>query len=160
MELVLEILVGIAVVIGLIGIVIAVIPGSLLIGAAVLIWALFTETPVAWWTFALVVVVLVAGMLGAKVVTARYTQRAGTANGSLIFAGLVGIVGFFVIPLIGLVIGFVLGLWLAEFYRLRNANGAWACAKAGLKGAGWGMLTELAAGLIAAISWLAVAIYT
>jgi uncharacterized protein YqgC (DUF456 family) len=159
-NLALEILVGVAVVIGLIGIVIAVIPGSLVIGAAVLVWALVTETSFAWWTFAVVAVVLVAGMVASKVVTARHTQRAGTANGSLIFAGLLGIVGFFVIPLVGLVIGFMLGLWLAEFYRLRNATGAWASAKAGLKGTGWGMLTELAAGLIAGIVWLAAAIYT
>lgn len=160
MELVLEILVGLAILVGLIGIIIAVIPGSLLIWAAVLVWALFTQTAVAWWVLGLVSVLLVVGMVGSRVVTARHTQKAGTANGSLVFGGLLGIVGFFVIPLVGLPIGFVLGLWLAEFYRLRTANGAWISAKAGLAGTGWGMLAELAAGLIAGTIWMAAAILT
>lgn len=160
MELALEILVGIVIVVGLIGIVITVLPGSLLIGGAVLVWALFTGTALAWWTFAIVAILLILGMLGGKVVMARHTKSAGTSNGSLAFAGLLGIVGFFVIPLIGLVIGFVAGLWLAEFYRIRNVSQAWISAKAGLAGAGWGMLAELGAALLAATVWLIAAVYT
>jgi uncharacterized protein len=159
-ELAVEILVGVAIVVGLVGIVITVLPGSVLIGLAVLAWALFAQTAVGWWTFAIVAVLLIVGMIGSKVVLARRTQQAGTTNGSLIFGGLLGIVGFFVIPLVGLPIGFVLGLWLAEYFRLRNPSSAWASAKAGLAGTGWGLLAELAAALIAGTVWLAAAIYT
>jgi uncharacterized protein len=159
-ELAVEILVGLVIVVGLIGIVITVLPGSLLIWVAVLGWALFTHSAVSWWVLGLVSVVLALGMVGSKVVTARHTSQAGTATSSLVFAGLLGIVGFFVIPVVGLVVGFVLGLWLAEYLRLRDATGAWISAKAGLAGAGWGMLAELAAGLIASTIWLAGAIYT
>jgi hypothetical protein len=159
-ELALEVLVGVVILVGLIGIVITVLPGSLLIGAAVLVWALYVQSTIGWWTLAVVAVVLTVGMIGSKVVMARHTQRAGTTNGSLIFGGLLGIVGFFVIPLVGLPIGFVLGLWLAEYYRLREPSPAWTSAKAGLAGTGWGMLAELAAGLIAGTIWLAAAIYT
>jgi len=159
-ELLGEILVGIAVVVGLVGIVITVLPGSLLIGAAVLVWALFTGTAVGWWTFVIVAVLLAVGMFASKLIMARHTKQAGTATSSLVFAGLLGIVGFFVIPLVGLVIGFVLGLWLAEFRRLRSATAAWTSARAGLTATGIGMLFELGAGLLSATTWLIAAVYT
>lgn len=160
MELTMEILVGLAVLVGLIGIVFTVLPGSLLIGAAVLVWASFTGTALGWWTFAGVAVLLTLGMVGSKVIAARQTKVSGTATRSLVFAGLLGVVGFFVIPLVGLVVGFVLGLWLAEYQRLGESKGAWASAKAGLKGTALGMLAELATGLVAATAWAIAAIYT
>ncbi|HAM44813.1 MAG TPA: DUF456 domain-containing protein [Propionibacteriaceae bacterium] len=159
-ELAIEILVGIAIAVGLIGIVITVLPGSLLIGGAVLVWALYTNSAVGWWTFAIVAVLVTIGMIWSKWEMARHTQKVGTSSWSLVCAGVLGIVGFFVIPVIGLVIGFVLGLWLAEYYRLRDVNGAWTSAKAGLRGTGVGILIELGTGLLAASVWLIAAIYT
>jgi uncharacterized protein YqgC (DUF456 family) len=100
------------------------------------------------------------GAVASKVVMARHTQQAGTANSSLIIAAILGIVGFFVVPLIGLPLGFVLGLWLTEYVRLRDVRRAWASAKVGLQATGWGMLIELASGLIAASAWLAAATLT
>ena len=160
MELAVEILVGLAIVVGLFGIVINILPGSVLIAAAVLVWALFAESRVGWWTFAVVAVLVIVGMVANKVIMARHTQKAGTANSSLLIAAIAGVVGFFVVPLVGLVIGFVLGLWVAEYWRLRNVHGAWASAKAGLKGTGWGLLAELGAALVAGTVWLIAAIYT
>lgn len=160
MEIALEILVAVAIVVGLVGIVIGILPGSVLVGAAVLVWALFMESAVGWWTFVVVAVLLIVGMVANKVIMARHTQQVGTANSSLLIAAIVGIIGFFVVPLIGLVLGFVLGLWLAEYWRLRNAQRAWLSAKAGLKGTGWGLLAELGAALIASTVWLVAASYT
>ncbi len=160
MELFVNIVVGLAVLVGLVGIVITVLPGSLLIGAAILIWALVAQSTLGWWAFAIAAVVLIVGAVASKWVLAHHTQQAGTANASLIFAAILGIVGFFVVPLVGLPLGFVLGLWLAEYYRLRAAQPAWASAKAGLKATGWGILIELASGLIAATIWLIAAIYS
>ncbi|PKQ32053.1 MAG: DUF456 domain-containing protein [Actinobacteria bacterium HGW-Actinobacteria-2] len=156
----LEVIVGLIIVVGLIGIVVTVLPGGLLIGAAIGVWAAFTHTAVGWWTFGIAATVLILGAVGSKVLMARQTQQAGTANASLIFAAVLGIVGFFVVPLIGLPLGFVLGLWLAEYVRLRDTRRAWASAKVGLKATGWGMLIELASGLIAGSVWLAAATLT
>ena len=43
----------------------------------------------------------------------------------MLAGALLGIVGFFVIPVVGLVIGFVVGVYLAEWYRLRDVARAW-----------------------------------
>jgi uncharacterized protein len=66
-----------------------------------------------------------------------------------------GLVGFFVIPVVGLFVGFVLGVWLAEWARLRDPRRAWPSTKQALKAAGLSMLIELAAGLAIAAVWLA-----
>ena len=39
---------------------------------------------------------------------------------SLVAGGVLGIVGFFVIPVVGLLIGFVLGVYLAELANRRD----------------------------------------
>lgn len=160
MEIALEVIVGLVIVVGLIGTATGLLPGSLIVGGAIGVWAAFTQTAFGWWTFAIAAVLLILGAVVSKVVMARHTQRSGTANASLIFAAVLGIVGFFVVPVIGLPLGFVLGLWVAEYVRLRDTRGAWTSAKAGLAATGWSMVIELGAGLMAASLWLGVATLT
>ena len=42
---------------------------------------------------------------------------------SLVAGGVLGIIGFFVIPVIGLLIGFVLGVYLAELANRATTSG-------------------------------------
>jgi hypothetical protein len=65
-----------------------------------------------------------------------------------------GIVGFFVIPVVGLVIGFVLGVYLAEHRRVGPAA-AWPSTREALRAVGVSILIELAAGVVAALAWVA-----
>ena len=150
----LTLLVGLAIVVGLLGIVIPVLPGSILIGLSVLVWAFATGTATGWWVFAGVAALLIAGSLITWFVTAHHTRSAGVPNGSLVLAGLAGIIGFFVIPVIGLLVFFPLGLFAAEYWRLRDRSAAWASALVGLKATGLGMLCELGLALAAAGVWL------
>jgi len=153
-DAVLTALVGLAILVGLLGIVIPVLPGSILIGLSVLIWAVMTGTTAAWWVFAGVVLLLIAGATITWFITAHHTRSAGVPNTSLVFAGLAGIVGFFVIPVIGLLVFFPLGLFAAEYWRLRDPGAARASALVGLKATGLGMLSELGLALAAAAVWL------
>ena len=149
-----ELLVGLAILIGLLGIVVPVLPGSILIGLAVLVWAVLTGTAAGWWVFAAVAVLLVAGNLLTWLITARRTRAAGVPNSSLVIAGVAGIVGFFVVPVVGLLLFFPAGLYLAEYRRQRDPVAARASAVAGLKATGVGILTELGLALLAAGVWL------
>ena len=154
----LEILVGIAILIGLVGIVVPPLPGSVLIGAAVIIWAAFTGTPAAWVVAVLCALLVAGGMALTWYFTARQARAAGVPNGTLMLAGLAAIVGFFVVPVIGLVLFFLAGLFVAEYVRLHDPRRAWRSALAGLKGAGVGTLVELGAALVAAGLWLGAAL--
>jgi uncharacterized protein len=105
-----EVLVGLAIVVGLVGVVVPVLPGALLVWAAILVWALFTQTVVAWGVLA-VATLCVAGVQVVKyVVPDRRLREAGVPRSSIVVGGLLALIGFFVIPVIGLFVGVVGGV--------------------------------------------------
>jgi hypothetical protein len=67
--------------------------------------------------------------------------------------GVLGIIGFFVVPVIGLFLGFVLGVYVAERQRV-GSELAWPTTRAALKAVGVSILIELAAGLLATTAWV------
>jgi uncharacterized protein len=73
---------------------------------------------------------------------------------SLVAGGALGIIGFFVIPVIGLVIGFVLGVYLAELATRGDQRLAWTSTKHAVKGVALSMGVELAGALLATIAWV------
>ena len=149
-----DILVGAAVLVGLVGIVVPVLPGSLLILAAVLVWAAEDGSATAWAVFAVAATLLVAGAVVKYAVPGRRLQAAGVPQRTLVVGGALGLVGFFVIPVVGLLVGFVAGVYLAELQRVGH-DGAWPSTRHALTAAGISVLIELAAGLLAAVVWVA-----
>jgi uncharacterized protein YqgC (DUF456 family) len=148
-----ELLVALAIAVGLVGILVPVLPGSALVLAAVLVWAWQVGGATAWVVFAVAAAVLVAGAVVKYVVPNRRLKDAGIpASTQWIGAGL-GVVGFFVIPVVGLFIGFVLGVYLAEYHRL-GGKAAWPSTRHALKAVGVSILIELAAGLVATFVWV------
>jgi uncharacterized protein YqgC (DUF456 family) len=148
-----DLVVGLAILVGLVGIVVPVLPGSVLILAAVLVWALEVATPTGWTVFALVTALLVLGGVVKYAVPGRRLNAVGVPNRTLVAGGLLGIVGFFVLPVVGLLVGFVLGVYLSEARRL-GRDRAWPSTTAALRAVGLSLLIELAAGLLAALTWL------
>jgi hypothetical protein len=51
-------------------------------------------------------------------------------------------------------LGFVLGVYLAELARLKQSSLAWPCTRGALTAVGWSILIELATGLLAAGVWI------
>ena len=148
-----ELFVGLAVLVGLVGIVVPVLPGSVLILVAVLVWTVVTSSTTSWLVFAAVALFLAAGAVVKYAVPGRRLQAAGVPTRTIVIGGLLGLVGFFVIPVVGLVVGFVLGVYLSELQRVGTER-AWPTTKAALGAAGLSMLIELLAGLCAALTWL------
>jgi uncharacterized protein YqgC (DUF456 family) len=149
----LEILCALVVALGLVGILVPILPGSVLILGAVVVWALATGGALAWTATGVVTAVLVAGGVVKYLVPGRRLQVAGIPA-STQWAGVgLGIVGFFVVPVVGLFLGFVLGIYAAEHHRL-GAQQAWPSTKHALRAVGLSILIELAAGLVATLVWV------
>jgi uncharacterized protein YqgC (DUF456 family) len=148
-----DVLVGLAILVGLAGIVVPVLPGSILILAAVLVWALEAASPAAWVVFSLATLLLVLGGIVKYAVPGRRLRLDGVPNRTLVAGAALGAVGFFVIPVVGLVVGFVLGVYLAEVQRVGRRL-AWPTTRAALRAVGVSLLIELTAGLLAAGTWL------
>jgi hypothetical protein len=69
------------------------------------------------------------------------------------------VIGFFVIPVIGLPIGFVLGIYLLELNRLGSSAAAWPSTRKAVTAVGLSMLIEFGSGLLASTVWLAAVIF-
>jgi len=149
-----EVLVALAIAIGLVGILVPVLPGSVLILGAVLGWAAYVGGATAWTVFAVVAAVLLAGTVVKFLIPNRRLKDAGVPASTQWIGAALGVVGFFVVPVVGLFLGFVLGVYLAELRRVGGAD-AWPSTKHALRAAGLSILIELAAGLTATFVWVA-----
>jgi hypothetical protein len=129
-----------------------VLPGSLLVAAAILVWTVERGGAAAWAVFAVAVALLATGAVVKYLVPGRRLQRAGVPTRTLVAGGVLGIVGFFVIPVVGLPLGFVLGVYLSEWRRLGRRE-AWPATIHALKAVGLGILIELGFGVLAAVTW-------
>jgi uncharacterized protein len=149
-----EVLVGLVILVGLVGIVVPILPGTILILGAVLVWTVNEGSGTAWTVFAVVTTLLVVGAAVKYVVPGRGLRASGVPNRTILLGGVLGIVGFFMVPVIGLFLGFVLGVYLAETRRV-GRNLAWPSTVAALKAVGLAVLIELVAALLATGIWLA-----
>lgn len=139
---------GIAVafiILGIIGTIIPIIPGTLLVWLTVVIFAIATDfATLGFGSLAIVTLIaLVTGtsdwwlpLLGAK--------KTGAAPLSMILGTIAAIVGTFMLPLIGTVIGYALGIWLGEFIRHRDVQLSLKASAGGV--AGWGIATAVQLG--------------
>jgi hypothetical protein len=146
-------LAGVLVVAGLVGIVVPVLPGLLLSWSGVLLWAWSVGTSTSWAVFSVATAILILGSVVKYVLPGRKMRESGVPWSSLGLGTLVGIVGFFVIPVLGLFVGFVLGVYVAERIRLDDNAQAWPSTVAALKAVGASMLIELLSGLLIAATW-------
>jgi uncharacterized protein YqgC (DUF456 family) len=149
----LEIVVGLVILVGIVGVVVPVLPGSILIAAAILLWATQIGTTTGWVVFSIATALVVVGAVVKYVVPGRRLQDAGIPTSTMLLGGLLGVVGFFVIPVVGLVIGFVLGVYLAELRRV-GSRAAWPATRRALAAAGLSLLIELTASMLAAATWV------
>lgn len=149
-----ELLVGLAILVGLVGVVVPVLPGGLLVLAAIGVWSYLEATATGWTVFAVATALVVAAGVAKYVWPGRRMVRSGIPRKSLVIGGLAGIAGFFLLPVVGLPVGFVGGTYLAEYARMREQRPAWRSTVEATKAAGLSILIELAGALLAAGLWL------
>ena len=151
---VLTALTGLGIVVGLVGTVAVVLPGMLIGWGSVLAWALVGDNPYRWWVLGFASVLFVASLVLKYLVPGRRLNEAGVPGWALLAAGAGGVVGFFVIPVVGFFVGFVAGLLAAELTRLRDLSAAWPATKQALAAVGLSVAIELFAGLLIAAGWV------
>lgn len=146
--------------IGLVGIVLPILPGTLLIWLAVLSYAIIEGfEAIDWITFSFIsIIALVTGT--ADLWLSILGSKKGGASWEAMLIGVVGgIVGFFLLGsllpiignLIGGIVGYSLGVFVGQYAKLRDWNLALKATVGGL--IGWGIATviQIAGGFIMAI---------
>jgi uncharacterized protein len=145
---------GLLMLVGLVGIVVPVVPGLLLVWLATGLWAYDHPNRWAWAVFALCGIVYAAGIVTQYLVPGRRLKDVGVRTSTLLLAVLLAIVGFFVIPVVGALLGFVLGVFLVEMGRHRESGSAWRSTRHALKAVALSMGIELVAGFTIVLIWL------
>ena len=148
-----ELLVLLVVVVGVLGVVVPVLPGELLIAAAVITWAVLTSTVAGWSIATLSLAILAVGWFAGWLLGRRHLGRAGVRKATLVAGAIAGTVGFFVLPVVGLPVGFVAGVYFAERGRGLPHHLAWPATRAAVGAAGLVLLVQLAGAILAATCW-------
>ena len=148
------ILCGLLVAIGLVGVILPGVPGTLLVVLGVLLWAAVeAQSTTGWVVLAIAAVLAALGAVIKFLVPGRRLKSAGVPVRTIGLGAVLGIVGFFVIPVIGLPIGFVAGVYVGERARLGKAQ-AWPATRSALGAVGLSILIEFTFACLAALTWV------
>ena len=153
MDILVSVITGVLLVIGALGTIFPILPGSILVIIGLLIWAIVIGGPVGWTVFGIGLLLSGSGMAASALLTGKRLKQREIPNRSILTGAVVGIVGAFVI-LVGLLLGFVLGLYASEWYRLRDPKQAWDASVVAMKSVGLGMLIEFACAGTAIAVWI------
>ena len=154
MDILVSVITGVLLVIGALGTIFPILPGSILVIIGLLIWAIVIGGPVGWTVFGIGLLLSGSGMAASALLTGKRLKQREIPNRSILTGAVVGIVGAFVIPVGGLLLGFGLGLYASEWYRLRDPKQAWDASVVAMKSVGLGMLIEFACAGTAIAVWL------
>jgi uncharacterized protein len=140
---------------GLVGVVVPFIPGVLVVGAAAIVSTAILGMSASAWLMVVTVALIALGGAGASLaLPARRGLRGGAARSSMTLAGALGLIGFFVIPVVGMPLGALGGLYLGEHGRHGDHRRAWASTLDVLKAYGLGVLVEFGAAILIIAIWL------
>ena len=149
-----DVIVAIAMAVGLVGTVVPFLPGLPVIVVAAFVWVLVKGAdPGQWLVFGVVVMVAVAGMVVGALLPARRASGAGASRWALVSGAVGAVIGAIVIPLVGALIGWPVGVFLAEWLRTRRADRAWASTRATITGVLHGTAIQFGAGVAAVSIW-------
>ncbi len=150
----LDVTVGALLVVAMLGVVVPLLPGTALAWAAILVWAIVQRSTVGWLVLLVASGTAAVGFVIKYLVPSRRMSGQGVPNTTTLVGGVLGVVGFFVVPVVGAPIGFVLGVYLAEWARLRAHSLAWQSTRTALGAVGLAMLIELTAVALMAGVWM------
>lgn len=140
--------------IGLVGIAVPVLPGLVVVFLGVLLWGSEHGSAGGWVVVGLSAVLMVAGYLCEYLIPGRRMRSAGVGTTTILAGAALGVVGFFVIPVVGLFLGFVLGVYLSEAARPGRGQHAWAATRQAVRAVLTSIGVELTAGLAITLTWI------
>ncbi|MEU9451256.1 DUF456 domain-containing protein [Streptomyces sp. NPDC048277] len=152
-------LVGLVLVLGLCGVLVPGVPGSWLVWAAVLWWALYDPRPTAWAVLVGATVVLLLSLVVRWALPPRRLRASGATPRMAVYAGTGALLGFVLLPVIGTIPGFMAGVYLHERLRLGRSAEATAALRTTMNAGGSSVLAELFACLLIAAGWLVAVVW-
>jgi uncharacterized protein YqgC (DUF456 family) len=154
----LNLLTFLALLAGLLGLVIPVFPGLTVMWIGTLAYAIIQAiagnmTWVGWLLFAVITLLMIGGNIVDNIIIAKHMRDKDIPWSSIIISFAAGIiVSLILTPLVGMVASPV-GLYLAEWQRIKDKQAALANTKAWMTGWGWSFLARFGIGIVMVAFW-------
>ena len=153
-DIIVTVVAGLLLAVAAFGTIFPVMPGSPIAFVALIAWGWVLGSAASWTAAAIGAMLAIIGFLATLLLTGRRLKREQIPKRSVIIAVLAAIVGTFVIPVVGLFIGFAAGLFLSEYARRKDFQAALHSSGEALKGMGLGILAEFAMVALASSVWM------
>ena len=143
---------------GLFGLLIPVFPGLTIMWIGTLVYAIVQSingemTWVDWALFTLITLLMIGGNIVDNIIIAKHVRDKNVPWSSILWAFAAGIVvSLFFTPIAGMIASPV-GLYLAEWRRLKEKQAALANTKAWMTGWGWSLAARFGIGFIMIVFW-------
>lgn len=148
-----------ALIVGLVGLIVPVFPGLFIMWLATLLYALIQNagdmmTTWDWVIFTVITILMIAGNIADNIIIARKMRDQFIPWSSIIMAFTASIIAsIFFTPIVGLIAA-PLGLYVAEYRRLKNRDNAWKSTKTYMIGWSWAFGVRFAVGIVMIGLWM------
>jgi uncharacterized protein YqgC (DUF456 family) len=152
-DVVVTVAAGILLAVAVFGTVFPVLPGSPVALVTLIAWGWVLGSTASWIAAGIGALFALAGWSASTLLTGRKLRKERIPKRSILVAVVAGIVGMFVIPVVGLFAGFAGGLFLSEYARGGDLRSAARSSTEALKAMGMGMLVEFFMVALAGSVW-------
>lgn len=140
--------------VGLFGMLIPIFPGGFVIWLATLVFGLVNGfAGYGLWLFLLITALMIVSIVVDDIVMGTAARKAGANWWSLVFAFAGGILGTFMLPPFGGLLGAPLLLYVSEYVRRRDRAHAWMVTRSLAVGWGWSFVARLGLGSVMIAIW-------
>ncbi|MFF7181189.1 DUF456 family protein [Streptomyces sp. NPDC008121] len=152
-------LVAMVMLLGLVGVLAPGVPGPWLVWAAMLWWSLHEKSGLAWILLVSATALLLLTQVVVWQLPPRRLRGVGITQRMVVYAGVGAFLGFFLVPVLGAIPGFVGGIYLSERLRLGGHGQAKASTRRVMRAAGRSVLVELFSCLLIVGAWVGAVIW-
>jgi uncharacterized protein len=153
-DILVTVLAGIMLVVAAVGTIYPVLPGSPIAIVTLLLWAWAMGSSWAWTAAIVGAAICGVGWSASAVLTGRKLKQLEVPRWSILVAIVCGVIGMFLIPVVGIFVGFAVGLLVSEWIRHGEARTAFHSGLQTLKVMGIGVLLEFCLVCVAASVWM------
>jgi uncharacterized protein len=145
--------------VGLAGLLIPVFPGLTVMWFSTLFYAIVQAskdnmTWVDWLLFALITLLMIGGNIIDNIIIAKHVREKNVPWSSIIWAFVISIVVSLAFTPVAGIIAAPGGLFLLEWYRVKDKPTAFANSKAWMTGWGWALVARIGIGVVMVIFWM------
>lgn len=148
-----DVIVLLAMLVGTVGVVVPVLPGLVVVWGATLVWAIARQDGPGWLVFGVATVLYAVGLVAKYLLPGRRMKQAGVDGPVVAVALAVAVVGFFLVPVVGAPLGFVLTVYLLERVKHREHAAAWRATSQSIRAVALSTGIELGTAFAIIAAW-------